>query len=53
VHVLPRVVHIVVPPDRDRGELRQVADDHLGGIDQLVGELSVSHDNDTDHNSLW
>ena len=30
--LLARVVHVVVPADRDGGELRQVADDHLGGV---------------------
>ena len=44
--VLARIVDVVVPADRDRGELRQVADDHLGGVDQLGGQLPVRDDND-------
>ena len=39
---LPRIVGVVVPADRHRRELRQIADDHFGGIDQLDGELTVS-----------
>jgi hypothetical protein len=38
-----------MPPDRDRAEPRQFADDHLGGIQQLGRELPVSNDNDPDH----
>ena len=50
--VLARVVHVVVPADRDRGELRQVADDHLGGVHQLGRELPVRDDDDANHNCL-
>ncbi len=37
--ILARIVHIVVPADRHRGELGQIADDHLGRVHQLGGEL--------------
>ena len=47
--VLARVVDIVVPADRDGGELRQVADDHLRGVDQLGGELPVRDDHHANH----
>ena len=50
--VLARVVDVVVPADRDRGELRQVADDHLGGVDQLGRELPVRDDDDANHDCL-
>ena len=50
--VLSRIVDVVVPADRDGGELRQVADDHLGRVHQLVRELSVSHDDDANHSLL-
>ena len=50
--VLARVVDVVVPADRHGGELRQVADDHLGGVDQLGRELPVRDDDDSDHGSL-
>ncbi len=51
--LLPRVVHIVVPADRHRGELRQVADDHLGGVHQLGRELPVRDDDDANHRSAY
>ena len=47
--VLARVVDVVVPADRDRGELRQIADDHLGGVHQLGRELPVRDDDDANH----
>jgi hypothetical protein len=33
-------------PDRHRREVRQVADDHLGRVHQLGGELAVGDDHD-------
>ena len=45
-NLFTRVADIVVPADRDGRELRQVADDHLGGVDQLDGQLSVGDDDD-------
>ena len=50
--LLSRIVHLVVPPNRHGGELRQIADDHLGGVHQLSGELAVGDDDDSDHRSL-
>ena len=47
--VLARAVHVVVPADRHGGELRQVADDHLRRVQQLVRELPVRDDDDADH----
>ena len=36
-----RVFGVLVPADRDRGESRQVADDRLGRVQQLRGQLPV------------
>ena len=47
--VLARVVDLVVPADRHGGELRQIADDHLGGVDQLGRELPVRDDDHANH----
>ena len=47
--LLARVVHVVVPADRHRGELRQVADDRLRRVHQLGGELPVRDDDDANH----
>src|SRR5215475_11945408 len=44
-----RHVHVVVPPDRDRGDVVDFADDHLRGRDKLVRQLSVSDDHRSDH----
>ena len=44
-----RVVDIVMPADRHRGELRQIADDHLGCVEQLGRQLPVRHDDDANH----
>ena len=47
--LVARVLDVLVPADRDGEEIRQVADDGLGGVDQLGGELPVGHDDDADH----
>ena len=46
---LARDRRIVVPADRHRDELRQVSDDRLGRVHQLVRELPVGNDNDANH----
>jgi hypothetical protein len=38
------MVDVFVPPDRHGGEMRDIPDDHLGGVDQLGGELPVRDD---------
>ena len=43
------VLHVLVPADRHRDDVRQVADDGLGGVHQLGRQLPVRHDDDADH----
>jgi len=47
-NLLLRVLHVVVPPDRDRREMRQIADDDLGGVDQLRRQLAVRYDDNAE-----
>jgi hypothetical protein len=47
-NIFPRIIHIVVPADGDRGETRQIADNHLGRVDQLGGKLPVRDDDYSD-----
>ena len=47
--LVARVLDVLVPADRHRRKVRQVADDGLGGVDELGGELSVGHDHDANH----
>ena len=47
--LVARVLHVFVPADRHRGERRQVADDGLGGVDQLDRQLPVRDDDHADH----
>ena len=46
--LLPRLIDVVVPPDRHGGEVRQIADDHLGRVHQLGGQLPVRDDDDAE-----
>ena len=47
--LVARVLDVLVPADRDREEIRQVADDGFGGVDQLGRELPVRDDDDANH----
>ena len=47
--LIARVLGVLVPADRDRGKSRQVADDRLGRVHQLRGELPVRDDDDANH----
>ena len=38
-----------MPADRDGDKLRQLSNNRAGRVDQLVGELPVSDDDDADH----
>ena len=40
---------IVVPSNRDVNELRQLTDDRARRVDELVRELTVSHNDDANH----
>src|SRR6185437_10470136 len=51
--LLPRQIDVVVPADRHRGELRQIADDHFRRVEQLRRELSVRDDDYTDAHTLY
>jgi hypothetical protein len=43
-----RHVNVVVPIDRSVSDVRQRADNHFGGSDELAGQVSVSYDNRAD-----
>ena len=45
---LARLIDILVPADRHRREMRQIADDHLGRVHELGGQLTMRDDNDAE-----
>ncbi len=45
---LARGLDVVVPADRDGDEAGKLADDHLGGVDQLGRQLAVRDDDDAE-----
>jgi len=50
--IFPGVGYVVVPADRHGREPRQISHNHLGGIEQLGGQLPVGHDDDANHGSI-
>ena len=47
-----RIVHIVMPADRHRGELRQIADNHFRSVDEFRRKLPVRDHHHADHRCL-
>src|SRR4051812_3519910 len=47
-NLLAREIDVLMPPNRHRGEMRQIADDHLCRIDQFSRQLPVRDDDNAD-----